>query len=246
MPVGLGGSPVMCNPGRCLAANTGFFNLDSGRVGIFSNGLVTDPPSRAIARAQNHYGRGPEVGVVADVMSEQTLQGLIGKTALGDRAAFASLYDETSAKLFGVCLRILKDRAQAEDAVQEVYVRIWRRAGSFRAGQASAMAWLVTIARNQSIDMIRSRQPASIEFDDAPDVADEAPDPEAQAALSAEGRRIDACLKELDADRAAAVVGAYVEGSSYQELADRNGVPLNTMRTWLRRSLIKLRECLNR
>ena len=108
------------------------------------------------------------------------------------------------------------------------------------------MAWLVTIARNQAIDLIRSRQPATLEYDDAPDVADAAPDPEAQALLSGEARRIDRCLGELEENKAAAVVAAYVEGLSYQELADRNAVPLNTMRTWLRRSLIKLRECLNR
>ena len=179
-------------------------------------------------------------------MSQDDLSGLIARVALGDRKAFSALYSLTSAKLFGVALRILKDRAQAEDAVQEVYVRIWRRAGSFRVGQASAMAWLVTIARNQAIDMVRARQPATLEYDDAPDVADPDPDPEARAALSGAARRIEACLAELDADKAAAVVAAYVEGLSYLELAAENGVPLNTMRTWLRRSLLKLRECLNR
>ncbi|MDP3524091.1 MAG: sigma-70 family RNA polymerase sigma factor [Hoeflea sp.] len=179
-------------------------------------------------------------------MTQEELSELIARTALGDRKAFSSLYAATSAKLFGVSLRILKDRAQAEDAVQEVYVRIWRRAGSFRVGQASAMAWLVTIARNQAIDMIRARQPATLEYDDAPEMADPDPDPEARAALSGEARRIEACLGELETDRAAAVVDAYVEGLSYQELADKHRVPLNTMRTWLRRSLLKLRECLNK
>lgn len=179
-------------------------------------------------------------------MSQIDISGLIARTALGDRNAFSALYQETSAKLFGVSLRILKDRAMAEDAMQEVYIRIWRRAGSFRVGQASAMAWLVTIARNQAIDMIRARQPTSLEYDDAPDVADPDPDPEAKAVLSGEARRIEMCLGELDTDKAAAVVEAYVEGLSYQELAEKNDVPLNTMRTWLRRSLLKLRECLNR
>jgi len=184
-------------------------------------------------------------GETSSNMSQDDLSGLIARIALGDRVAFSSLYSQTSPKLFGVALRILKDRAQAEDAVQEVYVRIWRRAGSFRVGQASAMAWLVTIARNQAIDLIRARQPATLEYDDAPDVADLAPDPEARAVLSSESRRIDGCLAELEADKAAAVVAAYVEGLSYLELAEQYAVPLNTMRTWLRRSLIKLRECMN-
>ncbi|MDP2731600.1 MAG: sigma-70 family RNA polymerase sigma factor [Hoeflea sp.] len=179
-------------------------------------------------------------------MSQEDLSAMIARVALGDRKAFASLYSQTSAKLFGVALRILKDRAQAEDAVQEVYVRIWRRAGSFRVGQASAMAWLVTIARNQAIDMIRARQPATLDYDEAPEIADPAMDPEAHAVLGGESQRIEACLGELEAARAAAVVAAYVEGLSYQELAEQNAVPLNTMRTWLRRSLLKLRECLNR
>lgn len=179
-------------------------------------------------------------------MAQDDIPELIARTALGDRKAFSSLYSLTSAKLFGVALRILKDRAQAEDAIQEVYVRIWRRAGSFRDGQASAMAWLVTIARNQAIDMIRARQPATLDYDEAPDVADTAMDPEARAVLGGESRRIEACLGELEADKASAVVAAYVEGLSYQELAEHNAVPLNTMRTWLRRSLLKLRECLNR
>lgn len=184
-------------------------------------------------------------GEADPIMSQDELSGLIARIALGDRVAFSALYSQTSAKLFGVTLRILKDRAQAEDTVQEVYVRIWRRAGSFRVGQASAMAWLVTIARNQAIDLIRARQPAALEYDDAPDVADSAPDPEARAVQSGESRRIEGCLGELEADKAAAVVAAYMEGLSYQELAEQYAVPLNTMRTWLRRSLIKLRECLN-
>jgi RNA polymerase sigma-70 factor (ECF subfamily) len=188
----------------------------------------------------------PMSGETNSNMSQDELSRLIARTALGDRAAFSLLYSQTSAKLFGVALRILKDRAQAEDAIQEVYVRIWRRAGSFRAGQASATAWLVTIARNQAIDLIRARQPATLEYEDAPDVADSAPDPEARAALSGEGRRIEACLGELETDKATAVTAAYVEGLSYQELAEQYGVPLNTMRTWLRRSLIKLRECMTR
>ena len=100
--------------------------------------------------------------------------------------------------------------------------------------------------RLEVVHGVRLSQPATLEYDDAPDVADPAPDPEARAALSGETRRIEGCLDELEKDKAAAVVAAYVEGLSYQELAEQFAVPLNTMRTWLRRSLIKLRECLNR
>ena len=106
------------------------------------------------------------------------------------------------------------------------------------------MAWLVTIARNHCIDLLRARRPDPADIDDAIALADEAPDPEASAITASDGRRIDKCLAELDADKAKAVVGAYVEGYSYQELAEEYNVPINTMRTWLRRSLVKLKECL--
>jgi len=171
---------------------------------------------------------------------------LIGSVALGDRRAFAALYNQTSPKLLAICLRILGNRNEAEEVLQEVYIKIWQRAGAFTAGSATSVAWLAAIARNQSIDALRSRKPVADEIDKALDLADAGPDPEAQVVIKDEGRRIDTCMEELEADRAVAVKRAYVEGLSYQELADQFGVPLNTMRTWLRRSLLKLRECMER
>lgn len=181
-------------------------------------------------------------------MSAEDIEEIIGRVALKDRRAFATLYDRTSAKLFGICLRILGDRAAAEDALQDTFVKIWQRADRFSTGRASAMAWLCAIARNQAIDVVRSRRAGfgTLELDAANELVDPAAGPERLTLAADEGRRIEACLAELDGERAAAVRGAYVEGLSYQELADRYGVPLNTMRTWLRRSLIKLRECLER
>ena len=108
------------------------------------------------------------------------------------------------------------------------------------------MAWLSAVARNHGIDVLRARAPVSSDIDAAHDLADDEPDPERVAVLSGEGREIDGCMEELAPDRAAAVRSAYVEGLTYRELAERHGVPLNTMRTWLRRSLLKLRECLER
>ena len=176
----------------------------------------------------------------------EQIEKLIAKVGLGDRSSFQELYRHTSAKLFGVCLRVLKDRAEAEDALQEVYVKIWQNASSFAANQYSPMSWLVVIARNHSIDRIRARKPEANDIDEAYDLSDAAPDPEASAIAASTRRQIDSCLQELEEDKADAVRSAYLEGYSYQELADRHEVPLNTMRTWLRRSLIKLRECLER
>lgn len=181
------------------------------------------------------------------MISSKEIENLISQTALGNRNAFRSLYHATSSKLFGVCLRILKDRACAEDALQEIYIKIWQKSDSFAANHYSPMSWLIVIARNHSIDVIRARKPQAIDIDDAIDISDETTkSPEQEAMNNCDGRRIDLCLKELDADRAAAVQSAYVEGYSYQELAEFYDVPVNTMRTWLRRSLAKLKACLER
>lgn len=179
-------------------------------------------------------------------MASDDIATLISRVALQDQNAFSDLYKKTSPKLFAICLRILKDRTDAEESLQETYVKIWQRSDRFAASDNPAMPWLMAIARNQSIDMIRSRKPVADEIDTVYDLADAEPGPERQAEIKGEGRRIDRCMEELEADRAQAVRSAYVEGLSYQELAEQYAVPLNTMRTWLRRSLIKLRECMDR
>ncbi|RUX34709.1 sigma-70 family RNA polymerase sigma factor [Mesorhizobium sp. M2A.F.Ca.ET.042.01.1.1] len=179
-------------------------------------------------------------------MAPQDISKLIVRTSMKDRAAFDLLYKQTSAKLFGVCLRVLRDRGEAEEALQEVFVKIWTKADRFAVSDLSPISWLVAIARNLAIDRIRARRGPSANIDVALDVADPAPGPEAMAVAGGEAERIHHCLDELEQDRAAAVRGAYLSGESYAELAERFKVPLNTMRTWLRRSLLRLRECLER
>ena len=170
---------------------------------------------------------------------------LIARTALRDRAAFHELYQRTSAKLFGVALRILRDRSEAEDALQDVYVKIWQRADRYVAGGYSPISWLVAVARNHALDLLRARKAVSEDIDVALDVADGAPNPELATVAKGERSRIDDCLGQLEADKADCVRGAYLDGFSYEDLASRHNVPLNTMRTWLRRSLLRLRECLS-
>jgi RNA polymerase sigma-70 factor (ECF subfamily) len=174
------------------------------------------------------------------------IENYIVRTGLGDRAAFSSLYDATSAKLFGVCLRVLNNRSEAEDALQDVYVRIWQKAGNYSANGYSPMTWLITLARNLAIDRLRARKAPATDIDDMVDLADASPTPEAALVQKSERALIDGCLDELDEIHASAVRGAYLEGDTYQDLADRAGVPINTMRTWLRRSLAKLKDCLSR
>ncbi|QPM89238.1 sigma-70 family RNA polymerase sigma factor [Pseudooceanicola algae] len=174
------------------------------------------------------------------------IEQLIARTALADRAAFQNLYRLTSAKLFGIALRVLGTRSEAEEAIQETYIKIWRNAGRYASGGYSPMTWLITIARNTAIDRLRARRAGGEDMAEADDIASPDPTPEAAAIASSERARLLGCLEELPDDRSAAVQGAYLMGLNYQELAEKHGVPLNTMRTWLRRSLLKLRECLTR
>ena len=176
----------------------------------------------------------------------ETIEALIARAALGERAAFTGLYDATSAKLLGVCLRVLKDRAAAEDAMQDAYVKIWKNADRYAANGLSPMTWLITIARNTAIDRLRARRDAADIDAMAETLPAAGPTPEAEAVAAGEARRIAGCLEELEANRRDAVKGAYLLGQSYADLAARFDVPLNTMRTWLRRSLISLRECMAR
>ncbi len=172
------------------------------------------------------------------------IEALIARTALGDRAAFAALYDATSAKLFGIVLRVLSDRAAAEDALQDIYIKIWHNAARYQANGLSPITWLAAIARNTAIDRLRRTKGGHATLETADEVADAAPGPEAQAIAASERARLADCLGTLEPDRAEAVRRAYLDGDSYADLADRYGVPLNTMRSWLRRSLIRLKECL--
>ncbi|MCO6185578.1 sigma-70 family RNA polymerase sigma factor [Rhizobium sp. L1K21] len=177
-------------------------------------------------------------------MSDQDLAGLMSRVALGDRGAFGKLYSATSPKLFAVCMRMMRDRHEAEEALQEIFIRVWQKARQQVSGSSPPEAWLVTVARNHCIDRLRAKKPFAVPVDEAFDLADDAPGPEKLAERRSEAGRIETCMEELDFDRAEAVRGAYLDGLSYQELADKYSVPLNTMRTWLRRSLLRLRDCL--
>ena len=169
---------------------------------------------------------------------------LLSRVALRDHEAFAQLYEKMSAKLFGISLRILNNKADAEDVLQEVFVKIWNKADTFQTGRASAIAWLSMITRNQAIDRLRTRKPGEVDILEREDIADNSPSPEANAVASNEYERLENCLSQLKPDHAAAVKNTYLEGKSYQETADALDKPLNTIRTWIRRSLISLQDCL--
>ncbi|WGW03288.1 sigma-70 family RNA polymerase sigma factor [Tropicibacter oceani] len=180
--------------------------------------------------------------------AQEEIEELIARVSMGDRKAFEALYGRTSAKLFGVCLRVLKSRALAEEVLQEVFLRIWNRAGQYRANGYSPMTWLITVTRNAAIDRLRAqaRQGGGVDLAELTDrLSDPGPGPEAQTLARDQARILNECLAELPPDRAEMVRGAYLDGASYADLAAATGIKLNTVRTWLRRSLIQLRECLS-
>lgn len=174
------------------------------------------------------------------------IETLIIQAGLGSQDAFSRLYDATSGQLLAVSLRVLTERAAAEDAMQEAYVKIWNNADRYKVTGHSPMSWLVTIVRNTAIDRLRARK-FDRDIDDYSDrIASAEPSPEQSAVAASDARRIVACMRELEADRRAAISGAYLEGKSYKELSSQFDIPLNTMRAWLRRGLAALRECMAR
>lgn len=167
------------------------------------------------------------------------------KVGQGDRAALRDVYDRTCAKLFGVCLRILNDRQEAEDVLQEVYLTVWRKADGFDPAKASPITWLVSIARNRSIDRLRAGGGRIMtDIDEAMSLADPHPDAAAQVEANDEHARLASCIEALDPKHAAAVRTAFFEGVTYDALARIADVPLGTMKGWIRRSLMTLRGCL--
>jgi RNA polymerase sigma-70 factor, ECF subfamily len=169
---------------------------------------------------------------------------MIGRVAAADRAALRALYSAVSGKLFGVAFRILGNRSEAEDAVQEAFTRIWLNARRFDAAKARGMTWAIAITRNHAIDRLRARPAPSEGEDAALRIRDPSPGAEATLIAKGEAGRISDCFATLEPARAEAIRGAYLDGFSYEDLAARHNVPLNTMRSWLRRGLMRLRECL--
>ena len=173
------------------------------------------------------------------------LVGLIAAVAKGDQAAFERLYLATRAKLYGVALRILRRQDLSEEVIQETYVRIWRSAGQFDPALSSPITWMSSIARNRAIDLVRKKTETSIEEEPAAmEVASESTDPLARKEMSEELKRLLDCVGRLEPDRQKLVLLAYYNGWSREQLADKFGAPVNTVKTWLRRSLLEIRGCL--
>jgi RNA polymerase sigma-70 factor (ECF subfamily) len=189
----------------------------------------------------------PDRRTAAETAREALTERLIA-AGQGDRAAFRALYEATSAKLFGVCLRICKDREIAEDALQDAYVTIWKNASRFDRSRSSPITWLVAIARNRAIDRLRAR--GQLAMARPLEDAEAAPDPAAPAdetlAHAQSAEHLDHCLGELEPRHAGLIRTAFWEGRTYESLARVEGVPVGTVKSWIRRGLLRLRACLER
>jgi RNA polymerase sigma factor (sigma-70 family) len=186
------------------------------------------------------------------------LSRLLARAGLGDRAAFATLYERTSSHLFAVVLRINRDRGQAEDILQEVYVNVWRAAKSFDAAQSQPLTWLTSIARNRAIDSLRRAQTqpqmqtqsgasAAAEAEDEnvyDTVADASPGPLDLLSQASDARALDQCLDKLSALQRQSVALAFFHGLSHAEVASQLRQPLGTVKSWVRRALMTLKTCL--
>jgi RNA polymerase sigma-70 factor, ECF subfamily len=167
------------------------------------------------------------------------------RTGKGDRAAFETVYRATSSKLFGICLRIFPDAAEAEEALQEAYLTIWNKAASFEDGRASPISWLATVTRNRAIDRLRARGRAGLApLDEAAEIADTAPLADAAMLAAGEQQMLGRCIDDLNARDAHFIRCAFLGGATYADLAVREGEPLGTVKSRIRRALVKLRSCM--
>lgn len=185
------------------------------------------------------------------------LSSLLARAGLGDRAAFARLYEHSSGHLLAVVLRIQRDRAQAEDLLQEIYVSVWKAAASFDAARSQPLTWMTHIARNRAIDSLRraSTQPRleSITRDDddeRPDaseaLADPNPGPLELLGRASDARELSHCMEHLSPPQRQSVALAFFDGLSHAEVADHLKQPLGTVKSWVRRALQTLKGCLER
>lgn len=179
----------------------------------------------------------------APVLDE--LAQLLIASAMGDRGAFAELYRRAGPKLFAITRHLMGRRELAEDVLQEAFVRIWQKAYLFDPGRGTAMAWLVTVVRRCALD--RLRQQGGQEVETGAPIEDAAEDTASTAVSAvASSRDLERCLGELQTAQKRAIVLAYVYGLTHAELAQRLGAPLGTVKSWLRRGLLDLKECLDR
>ncbi|MEL7188893.1 MAG: sigma-70 family RNA polymerase sigma factor [Pseudomonadota bacterium] len=178
--------------------------------------------------------------------AREALRAAMARLADGDSAALEEIYQATRVKLFGICLRILGDRKEAEDALQDVYVNLWQRADRYDPERASPISWLATFARNRAIDRLRTGKVrgGAVPVEEAAPLPDDAPLADALLVDAEQSAQIHTCIQTLDEKAQTYIRAAFFDGNTYAELAEKADVPLGTMKSWIRRGLMKLRACL--
>ncbi|MGH6623619.1 MAG: sigma-70 family RNA polymerase sigma factor [Burkholderiaceae bacterium] len=205
------------------------------------------PQSCRFAERDGHPGVEPSL---ARENSRADLAAWLSRIALGDRKAFRALYDATSAHLLGVAFTLLNNRAQAEEILQDAYVSVWKSASAFNSDVASPMTWLISIVRNRAIDLLRAQRlerttTEPLEGSAADKVAAFEPLPEKQLQRAMEAAQIDRGLQQLPRCQRQALAMVLYRGMSYPEVAAAVGVPLPTAKSWIRRGVLRLKECLD-
>jgi RNA polymerase sigma-70 factor (ECF subfamily) len=183
---------------------------------------------------------------MANPAHNDLLKDLLAASSTGDRQAFARLYQETSSKLFGVAIRIVRREDWAEEVVQESYVKIWDHAGNYRTQLSAPMTWMTSIVRNRCLDWLRRPNLEIAEDDDHPldDFVGDGAGPLELLQQQTEAQALARCLGRLEAKMRQAIVLAFFEGMSHSELASHMREPLGTVKTWVRRGLERLKVCL--
>lgn len=178
-----------------------------------------------------------------------TLETLLEQVATKDRAAFCQLYEHSFSIVFGVLLQILPRRDIAEEALQDVYVKVWRQAASYRPSRGKALAWLTSIARHRALDIRRSLHRETTlpaEYSDGePQPLTATNDPELAAQWGDDAQRLKDCMQALSSDQSGSIRLAFLRGYSHSEVSQAVGAPIGTVKSWIRRGLGALKRCLS-
>ena len=182
--------------------------------------------------------------LVAEGASSPTAE-LLAKCGKGDTKAFRRLYDANSPRLYGVALRITRNPALASDAVHDAMLQVWRNADRYEASRGNADGWLISLVRYRALDIAR-KQGREVTGVEIPEQVDEDPDVLSRLVAKAEGNALRDCLESVEPPRRRLVILAFIDGLTQNEIAQRVGQPLGTVKSSIRRALIALRSCLDR
>jgi RNA polymerase sigma-70 factor (ECF subfamily) len=165
--------------------------------------------------------------------------------AKGDRAALRALYEREAPWLMGVALRIVRNRSFAEEVLQEAFLQIWRAAGTFDPSRGSGRGWIYTVVRHRAMqDLRKSARAPELTSLDVEDTA-ETHSPAGERLLDADVYELERCLEQLEPQKRECIVHAFVDGYTHAQIAAKTGTPIGTVKSWVRRGLLALRDCLS-